>query len=146
MLYLNGDGSVQQTIEINRNTTNIPILDDNSSFGASMAYLGDLDGPDGTAGLLAVKAFSERDEPTDNKDNVYLLYLHSDGTIEKTVRIDYKTVGGPDLVGGDSFGHTISWLGDLGSDGSSMGALVIGSPGDDTGGDGRGALHLIWLE
>ncbi len=146
LLYLNADGSVQQSIAINSNTTNGPALVDQSKFGRAMTYLGDLDGPDGTVGLLAVKAFSGDNGGTSNRDNVYLLYLHSDGTVEETVRINHQSIGGPDLAINDGFGTGIAWLGDLDGDGPSTGVLAIGADSDDTGGDTHGALHLIWLE
>ncbi len=146
LLYLSTAGNVQKTVTINNNTANISNLADSNYFGYSMAYLGDLDGSGRTAGLLAVGAISSNSISTNNKDRVYLLYLHSDGTIEKTVRIDRQTIGGPDLAANDYFGIAIAWLGDLSSDDPSSGVLAIGAYGNDTGGNKRGALHLTWLE
>ena len=57
--------------------------------------------------------------------------------------IGHQTGGGPTLTGGDQFGSSVSYLGDLNGDGAPD--LAVGAPGDDTGGNRRGALYTIFL-
>ena len=54
LLFLNANGSVRSTTEINSSTTNGPTLTNNDNFGSSVAWLGDLDGAGDSAGVLAV--------------------------------------------------------------------------------------------
>ena len=44
IMFMNTDGSVDSTVEINDSTTNGPELEDDDSFGRSVANIGDLDG------------------------------------------------------------------------------------------------------
>ena len=43
-MYMNTDGSIDSTVEINSSTTNGPDLADEDFFGGSVANIGDLDG------------------------------------------------------------------------------------------------------
>jgi hypothetical protein len=116
-------------------------LDDGDRFGNSVASLGDLDG-DGV-GDLAVGAGSDDDGGTD-RGAVWVLFLNDDGTVKAHQKIS-DTVGGFDgtLDYGDSFGQSVTSLGDLESDG--VGALAVGAVHDDDGGTDRGAVWVLFL-
>ena len=51
--------------------------------------------------------------------------------------------GGPALANLDFFGGAVANVGDLDGDGHAE--LAVGASGDDTGGLGRGAVHVLFL-
>jgi Ca2+-binding RTX toxin-like protein len=61
----------------------------------------------------------------------------------KSVKIASETNGGPTLADVDVFGSSLASIGDV--DGDGMNDLAVGAYGDDTGGDGRGAVHVLFL-
>ncbi len=144
LLYLNADGSVQQSIAINNGTANGPSLTIGNSFGTSVAYLGDLDGAGPSAGVLAVGAINDA-AGIFYSGAVHLLYLNTDGSVQQTITINSNTVNGPTLLRVDFFGYSMAYLGDLDGVGPSAGVLAVGAIGDDTGGTTRGAVHLLYL-
>ncbi len=144
LLYLNANGSVQKTVEINDTTTNGPTLNNFDNFGASVASLGDLDGSGGAAAVLAVGAYAN-DFGSTGSGVVHLLYLNTDGTVQKTVEINDTTVDGPTLRDNDRFGSSVASLGDLDGSGGAVAVLAVGAYADDAGGTDRGALHLLYL-
>ncbi len=72
ILFMNTDGSIDQTREINDSTEPGPRLSDNVLFGFSIANIGDLNG-DGVSDI-AVGAFA--DGPL--KGTVHIIYLDKD--------------------------------------------------------------------
>ena len=136
LLFLNADGSVRSTIKLDDSTTNGPTLANYDTFGTSVAWLGDLDGAGGAAGVLAVGATGD--------DAVHLLFLNADGSVRSTIKLDDSTTNGPTLANYDTFGTSVAWLGDLDGTGDSVGVLAVGANGDDTGGTNRGAVHLLF--
>ena len=143
LLFLNANGSVRSTREINSTTTNGPTLADSDVFGQSVAWLGDLDGAGGATGVLAVGARGD-DTGGSSRGAVHLLFLNANGSISSTSRIASGTTNGPTLADNDEFGHSVAWLGDLDGAGGATGVLAVGATGDDTGGTNRGAVHLLF--
>ena len=133
LLYLNSDGTVKRTVEINASTANGPQLASGDQFGRSLAAVGDLD-RDGIADL-AVGASGD--------DAVHLMFLNPDGTVKRTAEINSSTANGPQLASGDQFGRSLAAVGDLDRDG--IADLAVGASGDDAGGANAGAVHLLFL-
>ena len=61
----------------------------------------------------------------------------------KTKKIASGTNGGPTLANSDYFGRSVAAIGDL--DGDGVTDLAVGANGDDTGGTGRGAVHVLFM-
>ena len=141
VLFMNRDGTVKRTAEINNSTANGPALIDNDNFGSSLAGVGDLDGdgvPDVAAGAPEYGVTGN-----ENKGTLYVLFMNRDGTVKRTAEIDSSTPNGPSLSNGDFFGQSAAALGDL--DGDGVTDVAAGAPGDDAGGNGRGAVHVLFL-
>ena len=143
VLLLNTDGTVKSSTNITDQTNGGPTLAALDRFGSSVTSLGDLDG-DGVADL-AVGAFGDNGggEAFANRGAVYVLFLNADATAKSSTKITHESNGGPTLVDGDRFGSSVTALGDL--DGDGVNDAVVGAVGDDTGGDYRGAVHVLLL-
>jgi hypothetical protein len=112
----------------------------NDRFGTAIANLGDLDG-DGVVDL-AVGAPGD-DTGGDDRGAVYILFLNADGTLKSFSRIAHESGGGPTLADRDYFGSAVTAVGDI--DGDGVTELAVGVPGDDFGGNQRGAVYLLNL-
>ncbi|UCG50447.1 MAG: FG-GAP repeat protein [Candidatus Latescibacterota bacterium] len=110
-------------------------------FGSSVARVGDLDGD-----LVTELAVGERDDDDGGAGSgaIWILFLNTDGTVLSEQKIS-ATAGG--LVGvldpGDGFGSAVTGLQDFNIDG--VEDIAVGAPGDDDGGDARGAIYVIFL-
>ena len=140
IILLNPDGTPKRTTEINSLTPNGPDLADYAQFGSSVASLGDLDG-DGAADI-AVGAIGDG-AGGENRGAVHIILLNPDGTPKRTTEINSLTPNGPDLADHALFGFSVASLGDLDGDGAAD--IAVGAPGDDAGGENRGAIHVILL-
>ena len=140
IMFMNTDGSVDSTVEINDSTTNGPELEDDDSFGRSVANIGDLDG-DGVNDL-AVGAHQDDDEGTD-RGAVHIMFMNTDGSVDSTVEINDSTTNGPELEDDDSFGRSVANIGDL--DGDGVNDLAVGADKDNAGGANRGTIHIIHM-
>ena len=98
VMFLNSDGTVQRTAEIN--STNGPILSNYDELGHSVAAIGDIDG-DGTADIAA-------GTPADgtgglNTGTVHLFLMNSNGTVKRAAEINSTTANGPSIGSLDQF-------------------------------------------
>jgi len=144
IMFMNTDGSVDSTVEINDSTTNGPELEDDDSFGSSVANIGDLDG-DGVNDL-AVGADKDNAGGA-NRGTIHIIHMNTDGSVDSTVEINNETTNGPSMRDQDFFGFAVANIGDL--DGNGINDLAVGAYGDDGGagvGNNSGAVHLIFLE
>ncbi|MDX9970285.1 MAG: S-layer homology domain-containing protein [Candidatus Gracilibacteria bacterium] len=140
LMFMNADGSVKSTTEFNTLTPNGAVLNDNDFYGVGLANLGDLDG-DGVIDI-AVSTWS-RDAGGLNRGGFFIHFLNADATIKSTVEINGLTPNGPTLVNSDTYGLSVARLGDL--DGDGVTEILAGATGDDTGGTGRGAVYIHFM-
>ena len=88
--FMNSDGSVKSTVEIDDTTTNGPTLSDNDRFGYAIANIGDLDG-NGVNDLAVGAAYDDTASDgnthshgvNSNIGAVHIIFLNSDGTLTK---------------------------------------------------------------
>ena len=140
ILFMNADGSVDSTVDIDDDTTNGPDLADEDYFGHSVANIGDLDG-DGVNDL-AVGASHDAEGGAD-RGTVHILFMNADGSVDSTVEINDSTANGPELYNADHFGYSVANIGDL--DGDGVNDLAVGAPHDNAGGSDRGTVHILFL-
>jgi cysteine-rich repeat protein len=142
ILFLHSDGTVKSHQKISDTQGGFTGgFDDFDLFGESMAALGDLDG-DGV-GDLAVSAIRD-DDGGKNRGAVWILFLNSDGTVKSHQKIsDTRGDFTGTLHNRDSFGASLSTLGDL--DGDGVVDLAVGVSDDDDGGVSRGAVWILYL-
>ena len=141
IMFMNTDGSVDSTVEINDSTTNGPDLASGDQFGLGIANIGDLDG--NGVNDLAVGAIYDDGTGTD-RGALHIIFLDSDGTLTKqSAEINDSTTNGPDLEDSDFFGSAVEKIGDL--DGNGVNDLAVGAFDDNGEGTDRGALHIIFL-
>ena len=95
IMFMNTDGSVDSTVEINDSTTNGPTLADADNFGYSVANIGDLDGDE--VDDLAVGATSDNGGGS-NRGAVHIIFMNTDGSVDSTVEINSSTTNGPTPV------------------------------------------------
>ncbi len=138
--FLNANGTVKSRVKIASGTNGGPVLANLDYFGSSVASLGDLNG-DGVTDL-AVGAWEDNTNGID-RGAAYVLLLNANGTVKSSFKVASTTNGGPALVDADYFGTSVASLGDLNGDGVTD--LGVGAFGDDTGGENRGALHVLLL-
>jgi len=140
IMFMNTDGSVDSTAEINDSTTNGPSLEDTDRFGNSIANIGDLDG-DGVNDL-AVGAYLN-DETSSNSGAVHIMFMNTDGSVDSTVEINDSTTNGPTIGNGYQFGSSIANIGDL--DGDGVNDLAVGTHLDPAGGSKRGTVNIMFM-
>ena len=140
IMFMNGNGTVSRTIEINDNTANGPDLNNTDYFGSSIANIGDLNG-DGISDI-AVGAIGDNAGGTD-RGAMHIMFMNGNGTVSRTIEINDNTANGPDLNNVDQFGTSIASMGDLNGDG--VLDIAVGAIGDDAGGTDRGAMHIMFM-
>ena len=140
ILFLNDNGTVKSSTKIANGLNGGPTLVNNDGFGRSVANLGDLNG-DGVADLAVGARIGNAGGTT--RGAVHILFLNASGMVTSSTQIASETNGGPTLADGDYFGRSLANVGDL--DGDGVVDLAVGARGDDTGGDSRGAVHLLSL-
>ena len=85
IIFMNTDGSVDSTVEINDSTTNGPTLSNSDYFGESVANIGDLDG-DGINDLAVGAAYSNE------RGAVHIMFV--EGTLPPSTSTDSTSTGG----------------------------------------------------
>jgi len=138
--FLNKDGSIQSSVEINGATTNGPSLATGDDYGASVVNLGDLDS-DGVVDIAVGARFD--DTGAANAGAVHIHFLNTDGSVKSSVEINGATSNGPILASNDQYSASIANLGDL--DGDGVLDIAVGATLDDAGGTDRGAVHIHFL-
>ena len=146
ILFFNANRTVKANTKIaDGNSGGLPMntLADNDLFGSSLTGLGDLDG-DGVPDL-AVGAFGDG-TGGGWRGAAYILFLNANGTVKTFAKIADGNSGGlpmNTLANDDEFGRSVSRLDDL--DGDGVPELAVGAWRDDTGGGGRGAAYILFL-
>ncbi len=140
LMFMNSNGSVSNTIEINDNTANGPVLNDGDGFGISIANIGDLNG-DGILDIAVGADYDDAGGP--NRGAIHLMFMNSNGSVSNTIEINSTTTNGPVLNDNDYFGSSIANIGDLNGDGISD--IAVGADYDDAGGPNRGAIHVMLM-
>ena len=59
-------------------------------------------------------------------------------------KIAHNRNGGPSLADGDRFGDSVAGIGDLNGDG--IHDIAVGESGDESGGNNRGAVHIMFMD
>ena len=95
IFFMNTDGSVDSTVEINDSTTNGPTLTNGDAFGMSIANIGDLDG-DGVNDL-AVGANLD-DDGGDDRGAVHIMFV--EGTLPPSTSTDSTSTDSTSTGGG----------------------------------------------
>ncbi|MSR63651.1 MAG: PKD domain-containing protein [Planctomycetes bacterium] len=148
ILYLNANGSVKESHEINELMGGFNVaLDDIDQFGTSVSSIGDLDG-DGVTDI-AVGAVKDDDGGLPGNVDadvgaVYVLFLNADATVKSVVKISDTEGDLPySLDQYDWFGSSLCKLGGSSADG--LFNLAIGCRNDDDGSPNRGSVYLVQL-
>ncbi len=140
IIFLKSDGSVVDERKVSSTTGGFSgVLDEGDIFSTALAGGNDmnLDGiPD-----LVVGAPGDDDGGLD-QGAVWILRLLRDGSVGSSTKISASSgsLMGP-LSPGAEFGQSIGLIRDLDCD--QVPELVVGSPGDDVGGDNQGAAWVL---
>lgn len=132
---------LRTSVFIDETTANGPSLSDNDFYGIDADGIGDID-DDGVEDMAAC-AYQSDLGGTD-RGVLYIHFMQSDGSVRETVTIGSGTPNGPTLIDGDSYCSSVTGLGDL--DGDGVEDIAVGALGDDTGGSGRGAVYIHFLD
>lgn len=109
--FMNSDGSIDSTTEINNTTLNGPTYSGNFRYGDSIANIGDLNG-DGVVDI----AVSMPNFDT-NQGKVFIHFMNTDGSIDSTVEMNESNVPGLTLANNDRYGSGVAGIGDMDGDG-----------------------------
>ena len=132
ILFMDSDENVVSVEEIDARVSNGPSLGNNSFFGTSIANIGDYDG-DGVNDLVSG---TQKEGPGSSQGAIFIMFMNTNGSLDKTIEINSGTTNGPDLSNGDQFGWSIANIGDL--DGNDVNDLAVGARGDDT-------VHILFM-
>jgi hypothetical protein len=143
ILFLRADGTVKYTQKISATEGHFhgPLVV-NDRFGYSSARIGDFN-HDGHADL-AVGSLLDGDGGLQH-GALWILFLSAEGTVLGQQKISSLQGGFTGVLDDfDTFGRSVSNVGDLNHDG--VLDLAVGSGGDDDGVDGAGAVWILFLK
>jgi hypothetical protein len=104
ILFMNADGSVKSTVEIDDDTANGPVLSNSDNFGMSIANMGDLDGN----GVIDLAVGATLDSDAGSKRGaVHILFMHE--TTQPTVTITSSTGDSGDTVSDTTLSFTVTF-------------------------------------
>ncbi|MDA7877980.1 FG-GAP-like repeat-containing protein, partial [bacterium] len=141
ILFLSKDGTAIGHKLLAQGDEGMPNLSAGDYFGRGVSVIDDLDG-DGIRELV-VGAMGD-DTGGQNRGAFYVLFMKSDGSVSRHVKIAAGLNGGPLLADGDSFGDRIAPIGDL--DGDGISELAVLAVNDDTGNPNQGAMHVLFFD
>ena len=127
--FMNTDGTVKSRVKLSNGINGSPTS--LADFGRSLASLGDLDGD----GVTDLAVGADR--------SAYVLFLNANGTVKSSVKLASGMNGDPTLGGSNAFGSSLASLGDL--DGDGVTDLAVGDYYDQTHGQFRGAVYVLYL-
>lgn len=145
ILYMAANGTVSSSSEINNSVGALPmVLEAGDHFGSAVAAAGDLDG-DGVPDLWVGASGDDEGAPFNAFNGpgaLFAVRLLSSGNVKNVTK--YSTSNGMplDLEGG--FGFSVSVVGDVAGDGTTV--VAVGSPFDDADGSARGAVWLLSMK
>jgi len=141
--YMNTNGTIDSTVEINKLTANGPSALGNSSsnYGSAIAGIGDLNN-DGVEDIAVGADYQAAGSPGD-LGLVFIHFMNTDGTIDSTVTIGNGTANGPTLADDDRYGIVVTALGDY--DGDSVEDIAVGASRNDTDGANAGIAFIHFL-
>mgnify|MGYP001942353259 CR=1 FL=1 len=138
--FLNADGTIKNSVTITSSTPNGPSLSNDDKYGISIANMGDLDG-DGVIEII-VGAY-KKDGGGNQQGAAFLHFLNSDGSIKETLEFSSNSSNGPSLNDKDEYGVSVANIGDL--DNNGYNDVAIGARKNDTGGTGKGSVHIHFM-
>ncbi len=145
VLFLQNDGSVQSFQKISATQGGLVGLTESSTFGHSVAAIGDLDG-DGLSELAVGAPGDDEAGGTGNQGAVWILFLNSNGTVRSSSKIN--ALSGLRLEDGDAFGSALAAMGDV--TGDSIPDIAVGAILDDFDHvlnlDNFGSVYLLGLD
>lgn len=143
ILFLDVEGKVQKKQKITDGTGGFNgTLDNKDRFGSALAGVGDLDGDRVTE--LAVGAPND-DDNNSNAGAIWILKMGRDGKVDDWQKVsDGSGNFGGKLENDDNFGSAVTGIGNL--DDLGLEDIAVGAPGDDTEGDDKGAVWILFME
>ena len=136
ILFMGTDGTFSHVSRIDDNTARSPTLTEFDEFGISVAGIGDLD-RDGTVDL----AVGAHKYGGSDRGALFILFMNSDGSVNRRVSIGHNTANGPDLDTSSRFGTSVAMIGDIDRDGTVD--LAVGASGH--GNTNKGALFILFM-
>lgn len=134
--FMNTDGSIDSTIEMNE--SNVPglTLANNDRYGSGITDMEDMNS-DGVPDI-AVSAIGVNS----NAGAVYIHFMNADGSVDSITEIDGSTTNGP-VLNGTFYGKSVTQIGDLDLDG--VNDLAVSAHNDSSAGSGFGAFHVHFM-
>ncbi|MDZ4847718.1 MAG: FG-GAP-like repeat-containing protein [Pirellulaceae bacterium] len=134
VLFMRADGTVKSSLKIGSGQNGGPTLLNNSSFGSSVANIGDLNGdsiPD-----LAVGA-----NLASLQGAVFVLFMNANGTASSSVQTLDSTLL---PISGSTAGDGVFSIGDLDNDGVTD--IAVGDRSYDGAGSNLGAVYIVFMQ
>ncbi len=132
---------IKKFYKISTSNGGIPLLNSSSSFGTSIAQIGDLNG-DGIIDFV-VGAHKDNDGGT-QKGALWVLFMNKNGTIKNSQKISQTQGNFNGLMSTNgNFGESVAPIGDLDDDG--IMDIAVGAYLDDRTGNDDGLLWILFM-